>query len=146
LSTYFDSGIIVKLYVPEPNSAEAIRLVTALPSPALLTDWQAIEVRNAVRLKRFRGEITSAQLRAALRAMAEDERLGRWQRPALDLAETLRRSEVLSRKFAPSLGCRTLDIVHVAAALLVGARDFASFDVRQRQLAKKARLRVIPRV
>ena len=65
---YFDSGVIVKLYVPEPNSADAIRLVTSAPPPAPLTDWQVLEVRNAVRLKRFRREITSAQLRAALRA------------------------------------------------------------------------------
>jgi predicted nucleic acid-binding protein len=142
---YFDSGVIVKLYVPEPNSAEAIRLVTAARPPAPLTDWQAIEVRNALRLKRFRGEITPSQLRSALRAFAEDERLGRWQRPVLDLGETIRRAEVISRKLAPALGCRTLDIVHVAAALILGMRDFVSFDGRQRQLAKKVGLRVRPR-
>lgn len=73
---YFDSGVIVKLYVPEPNSADAIRLVTASPPPGLLTDWQAIEVRNAFRLKRFRGEISPSQLRSALRSFADDERLG----------------------------------------------------------------------
>jgi uncharacterized protein len=145
VTTYFDSGVIVKLYVPEPNSADAIGLVTHSPLPGLLTDWQAIEVRNAMRLKRFRREITSTQLRMALRTLAEDERLGRWQRPPLDLAETLRRAELLSRKFVPAFGCRTLDIVQVAAALLVGARDFVSFDARQRQLAKKAGLRVAPR-
>jgi predicted nucleic acid-binding protein len=142
---YLDSGIIVKLYVPEPNSADAIRLVTAVSPPTPLTDWQAIEVRNAMRLKRFRGEITPTQLRSALRALAEDERAGRWQRPALDLGETLRRAEVLSRKLAPALGCRTLDILHVATALILGVREFASFDGRQRQLARKAGLRVVPR-
>ncbi|MGO8999091.1 MAG: type II toxin-antitoxin system VapC family toxin [Polyangiaceae bacterium] len=145
MPTYFDSGVIVKLYVPEPNSADAIRLVTALPPPIPFTDWQAIEVRNAMRLKRFRGEITPAQLRAALRALAEDERAGRWQRPALDLGETLRRAEVFSRKLAPAIGCRTLDILHVATAVVLGVREFASFDGRQRQLAKKAGLRVVPR-
>lgn len=110
-----------------------------------MTEWQGIEVRNAIRLKRFRGEISPVQLRSALRMLAEDERLGRWQRPQLDLNETLRRAELLSRKYVPSLGCRTLDIVHVAAALVLGAVDFVSFDGRQRQLAKKAGLRVLPR-
>lgn len=142
---YFDSGVIVKLYVPEPNSAEAIRLVTASPLPGLLTEWQAIEVRNAMRLKRFRGEITPSHLRSALRAMAEDERLGRWARPSIDHGSVLHRAELLSAKFAVSLGCRSLDIVHVAAALVAGVRAFVSFDGRQRQLAKKAGLLVKPR-
>jgi predicted nucleic acid-binding protein len=145
LTSYFDSGVIVKLYVPEPNSPEAIRLVTATRPPGMLTEWQAIEVRNALRLKRFRGEITAGQLRSALRAFADDERLGRWARVPLDLSETLRRAEVLSSRLAPSLGCRTLDVIHVAAALVLGAREFVSFDGRQRQAARKAGLRVIPR-
>jgi predicted nucleic acid-binding protein len=142
---YFDSGVIVKLYVTEPNSADAIRLVTSSPPPAPLTDWQAIEVRNALRLKRFRGEITPSQLGAALRAFTQDERAGAWHRPALDLGDALRRAESLSSKLTPALGCRTLDILHVAAALALGVREFASFDGRQRQLAKKAGLRVKPR-
>ena len=142
---YFDSGVIVKLYVPEPSSPDAVRLVTAGPPPAPLTDWQALEVRNALRLKRFRGEITARELRSALRAFAEDERLGRWQRPVLDLAETVRRAESLSARHAPALGCRTLDILHVAAATVLGVRDFVSFDGRQRQLARKVGLRVRPR-
>jgi hypothetical protein len=38
-----------------------------------------------------------------------------------------------------------LDILHVATAMVLGVRDFASFDGRQRQLAKRAGLRVLPR-
>ena len=65
--------------------------------------------------------------------------------PRSDLGETLRRAEVFSRKLAPAIGCRTLDILHVATAVVLGVREFASFDGRQRQLAKKAGLRVVPR-
>ncbi|MGH7438143.1 MAG: type II toxin-antitoxin system VapC family toxin [Polyangiaceae bacterium] len=145
MSAYLDSGVIVKLYVPEPNSADAIRLATASPPPGVLSAWQAVEVRNALRLKRFRGEISAAQLRAALAALAHDERTGRWQRPAVDVSLTLQRAELLSSRFAPSLGVRTLDIVHVATAVELGLKDFVSFDGRQRQLAKKAGLRVLPK-
>jgi hypothetical protein len=35
--------------------------------------------------------------------------------------------------------CRTLDIIHVAAALLIGAREFVTFDGRQEAIAKKNR-------
>ncbi len=40
-----------------------------------------------------------------------------------------------------SLGCRTLDIVHVAAAAELRVERFVSFDSRQLQLAELAGLR-----
>jgi hypothetical protein len=43
-----------------------------------------------------------------------------------------------------TLGCRTLDIIHVAAALVIGAGEFVTFDVRQGAMAKKAGLEVKP--
>jgi len=54
MDVYFDSAIIVKLYVQETNSANAIRFVSARTAPYVLTWWQALEVRNAIRLKAFR--------------------------------------------------------------------------------------------
>ena len=43
-----------------------------------------------------------------------------------------------------SLGCRTLDIIHVAAALVIGAKEFVTFDGRQAAMARKAGLTVKP--
>ena len=43
-----------------------------------------------------------------------------------------------------TLGCRTLDIIHVAAALVLGAKEFVTFDARQGALAKKVGLTVRP--
>jgi len=60
MDVYFDSAIIVKLYVREATSPEAIRLVGAYVAPYWLTQWQALEVKNAIRLKAFRKEITAA--------------------------------------------------------------------------------------
>jgi hypothetical protein len=40
-------------------------------------------------------------------------------------------------------GC-VLDIVHVGVALVIGAKDFVTLDVRQAKLAKKAGLNVLP--
>jgi len=42
------------------------------------------------------------------------------------------------------LGCRTLDIIHVAAALIIGATEFVTFDGRQGAIAKQAGLTVKP--
>jgi len=52
----------------------------------------------------------------------------------------------LSAKYSASTLARCLDILHVAAALTLGARVFVSFDDRQRKLARRARLNVLPRI
>ncbi len=53
----------------------------------------------------------------------------------------LRRSADLSTP--PALGCRSLDVLHVASALKLGFRNFLTFDRRQQQLAKTAGLRPV---
>ena len=42
----------------------------------------------------------------------------------------------------PELGCRTLEIMHVACAVLLAPELFVSFDSRQLQLAATAGLMV----
>jgi len=97
-----------------------------------------------LRLKVFRREMTRAQLRRTLSRLAEDVRRGRWQLPRYALSDVYREAEELSGKHAASTGCRSLDILHVAGATVLGVRDFLTFDARQGKLARKARLRVLP--
>jgi predicted nucleic acid-binding protein len=144
MDAYFDSAIIVKLYVQETTSPEAIRLVGGYAAPYVLTQWQVLEVKNAIRLKVFRGEITVAELSQSIAAFDQDIATGRWQRPAYAAADVEQKTEELSAGHAATLGCRTLDIIHVAAALVIGAREFVTFDGRQRALARQAGLTVKP--
>ena len=144
MDAYFDSAIIVKLYVQEATSREAIRLVGAYVAPYALTQWQALEVKNAIRLKAFRAEITAAEMNQSIAAFEQDITTGRWQRPAYTAAAVESKAEELSAGHSATLGCRTLDIIHVAAALVLGINDFVTFDGRQGALAKKAGLTVKP--
>jgi predicted nucleic acid-binding protein len=50
----------------------------------------------------------------------------------------------LSAEYSGDLGSRSLDLLHVAAALEAGCRTFASFDVRQRRVAESCGLALIP--
>ncbi|HXI73355.1 MAG TPA: type II toxin-antitoxin system VapC family toxin [Verrucomicrobiae bacterium] len=144
MNAYFGSAVITKLYVQESNSAEAARLVSAGTAPYALTHWQEIEVRTALRLKLFRREITADELHASLSAFDEDIATGRWQRPDYSLAEIHDRAAQLSARHAAEIGCRTLDIFHVAAAFITGTPEFVSLDDRQRELAKREGLKVKP--
>ena len=144
MHAYFDSAIIVKLYVQETTSPDAIRLVGAYVAPYALTQWQALEVKNAIRLKAFRAEITGAEMNRSITVFEQDIATGRWQRPAYTAATVEQKADELSAGHSAILGCRTLDIIHVAAALVLGAKEFVTFDARQGALAKQAGLTVKP--
>ncbi len=144
MDTYLDSAIIVKLYVKEVRSSDAIGLVGGCSAPYVLTDWQALEARNAIRLKTFRSEISVAEMTQSLRAFEQDIMTGRWVRPPYNASSIEQKAEELSAAYARFLGCRTLDIVHVAAALVIGIKGFLTFDVRQGALARRVGLHVKP--
>ena len=144
MDAYFDSAIIVKLYVQEATSPDAIRLVGAYAAPYALTQWQTLEVKNAIRLKAFRAEVTAAEMSQSIAAFELDIATGRWQRPAYTAAAVEQKADELSASYSATLGCRTLDIIHVAAALVLGAKAFVTFDARQGALAKQAGLRGKP--
>ena len=143
MDAYFDSGIIVKLYVKETNSLNAISLVGRYTAPHCLTHWQALEVKNAIRLKAFRNEISTEEMALSIRAFDQDIAAGRWQFPAYSTLAVEQRADELSASYSAILGCRSLDIIHVAAALILGAKQFVTFDQRQASMAKHVGLTVV---
>ena len=142
MDAYFDSGVIVKLYVNEASSAGAIQLVRAYTPPYCLTEWQSLEVRNAIRLKTFRREITAAEMVQSIAAFDQDVSYGRWLRPDYSLGAVEQKTAELSASHTVALGCRALDIIHVAVAVVVGTSDFVTFDKRQAALARTIGLTV----
>jgi len=142
LSAYFDTGVLLKSYVTEKDSAAADALILQSAAPVLFTHFHEIEMRTALRLKCGRKEITDAELKGALRNLQEDIDAGRLKKPAYDLPDVFHKAEELSAKYAAITPCRSLDILHVAAAVVIGAKNFVTFDGRQASLATKAGLNV----
>lgn len=70
-----------------------------------------------------------------LKAIREDLSAGRLRHIEPDWRETLRVAEELSEKHTASLGTTAVDTWHVAAAVLVHAEVFWTFDGPQRKLA-----------
>ena len=144
MSVYIDTALVLKSYVFEADSPEAIAIIEAAGDPLIFSHLHAIEIPNAIRLKRFRGEITKAEEAAAIRVFRADVDAGRLARPDYDLAEVFIRAERLSAKHSGDIGSRSLDVLHVAAALECGCTGFASFDERERKIAALAGLKVTP--
>jgi predicted nucleic acid-binding protein len=145
VSTYFDSAVLVKVYCLEATSPQALTLVKRAAPPLPFTPLHSLEIGNALRLKRHRREITQAQLRGALAGIREDLAGGFLRRLDHDVAAVYLQADSLSAAYTVATGARSLDILHVAAALIIEAREFVSFDRRQRRLARRAGLDVRPR-
>lgn len=141
---YADTGVMVKGYVLESDSETAVRILESLGEHLLCSHLHTIEIPNAIRLKRFRGEITKAQETAANRAFLSDIESGLLTPCEYDLGEVFLLAERLSAKHSATLGSRSLDLLHVAAAIEARATHFASLDTRQRKVAALNGLKLLP--
>lgn len=141
--TYADPSALLKLYVHEPESAAMSvwrrRVAGALP----ITEHGRVEIVNGISLARFRKAISADAWRDALASFDEDLAEGRYVQANVLWRATLRRAADLSRMHTATLGCRSLDVVHVATALELGLRHFVTFDRRQQQLARAVGLKVL---
>lgn len=144
MKTYIDTALFVKSFIFEADSPAAVAILEATGEPFAFSHLHEIEIPNAIRLKRFRGEITKAEETAAIRAFEADVSKGRFSRPAYDLGAVFIRAEQLSARLSGDIGTRSLDLLHVAAALEAGCTAFASYDIRQRKGAALAGLSLLP--
>jgi len=138
---YVDSGVLIKLYVRERNSDQAIAALSLFPSLSF-NQLQELEIRNTLRAMEGRRLISSAQ-RAASEHFLEADLIGhRLQRTVVDWAAVYSEAQHLSRIHTFETLARSLDILHVAAALVSGTQDFITGDRRQHALAVKSGLSV----
>jgi hypothetical protein len=141
--TYADPSALLKLYVHEPESAAMSawrgRTKGALP----LTHHGRLEIINGICLASLRNAIGAAAMTDALASFDEDHAEGRYVHVDVLWRATLSRAAEISRSHTPRFGCRTLDVLHVAAALELGLRSFITFDRRQHRLARATGLRAM---
>lgn len=143
MRVYLDSSAIVKLYVPEADSATVAAYVRTLKEPLPFSHLHEIEVKNALRLKVFRKEALSRAVLKSIRTIDKDMGLQILKRPELNWVDVFRRADELSKRFSPRSGSRSLDLLHVASCLLIPSRDFLTFDARQASVARKAGLHIV---
>jgi predicted nucleic acid-binding protein len=143
MKCYYDTGVILKLYADEPDSDAARAFVIRRKEALYLSSLHVAELTSAMRLKQFRGECEAGQVAKALTHLDEDFRAGVLKALPVEWDNAWKRCRALSDAHAATSGCRTLDAVHVACAILAPAAEFITSDRRQRQLGKLAGLRVI---
>ena len=143
MKAYADSSFIVALYLQQQSSAVAAAFMQRHGEPLPFTPWHRLEARNAIRLAVFHKLIDSTQSKTQLKQMEvdlHDETL--LVHTPVDWVAMLREAEKLGAAHAEDFGCRSGDLVHVAAAAELGFDLFLTFDERQRKMAKAAGLSV----
>lgn len=139
---YADTGFLISLYGQDGHSATATSLVK--PRPVfLLTLLGEAEFTNAIELQVFRKQWSRHEAQSVRAEFEQHVAAGVFRVEPLE-SEVWEKALRLSRRHSAKLGTRTLDLLHVAAALTLHPDVFFSFDERQRKLAKTERLRVLP--
>jgi predicted nucleic acid-binding protein len=141
LKIYADPSFLVSLYIPDANSAAALRTMRASSGDRFVTALCELEVVNAFALRVFRKQASPAEGDAALTNFEKDLHEGLFQLRGLP-ERVFERAKQLSQQTTAKLGTRTADLLHVAAALELGADFLYSFDQQQRKLAQSVRLKL----
>ena len=146
MNAYADTSFLLSFVGQDRNSLAAKQvLATALTAPAIpLTFLGALEFNNAARSLVFQSKLDPTGLGRMQRRMLECLETSILRRTPLPVYRHYEEGEMLSASLTARLGVRTLDLLHVAAARVLGADTLLSFDVRQREFARHCGLRVLP--
>ena len=131
--TYLDTGCFVKLYYPEADSAQVIAKIQG--KSICYTPLHELEFVNALQLKIFFKNATPQQVTAARALVETDLKSGVLTAAGSDWPNLFREAVKLAEQHTGAIGCRSLDILHCAAAKVLAATEFISTDARQQKLA-----------
>jgi predicted nucleic acid-binding protein len=130
---YLDTSFVISLYTKDSNSVAAARALQATRRPLIMSSLTELETTNALGLRVFRKEISKFEAAQSLRAFDEDLPRGGFLRNAIP-ESAFQRSRELSLQTTAQMGVRTADLLHVAAAIELGASGLFTFDLQQRKL------------
>ncbi len=141
---YADTGFLVSLYLDESTTARAQAEMASHAQAVLITDFVLLEFRNALNLAVLRKRITMAERLATWVGLERNMAQGVFIRCAVDPQRLYALGMELSDRYSSVHGTRTLNLLHVAAAMILEAKVFFTFDSRQRAAALGEGMRVHP--
>ena len=134
MSSYADTSFLISLYTLDANSVAAATRMKKAKLPFLLTSLGELELTNAFELRVFRGELEAPHVETARSEFRRDVDDGIFLLRAVPDG-VYERARRIARERSARFGTRTLDILHVATALVFGSIVFYTFDKNQQRLA-----------
>ncbi len=116
MKTYADTSLLFSLYSTDANSTKADAWRVPNPDPWPFTAFHRLELRNALNLAVFQNRLTPVEVQSAWQEVENDiaagllvVRGGLWHR-------IFGEAEAIAANHTSAIGCRTLDVLHVAGA------------------------------
>jgi predicted nucleic acid-binding protein len=135
---YADTSFVYPLYLTDAHSRVTALRMRSRPE-IWLSPLQRCELAHALEQQVFRRTASERDARVAFRDFEHDCAVGVWRLVPFP-SNAFETCAELAHRYTARLGARTLDALHVATALELGARSFWTFDERQRKLAEAAGL------
>jgi predicted nucleic acid-binding protein len=145
-----DTSFLCALYVKQDNSPAAAAHFKAMPEALPVSGLLLYEFRQSVRFQIWLTQRDKNKgypqkiAETALDGLQSDLETGAVTMVAADWPDIHRLAETLSKRHTATVGHRAFDVLHVATALHLGAREFLTFDTNQRKLAAAEKLKVKP--
>ncbi|MBI2497597.1 MAG: PIN domain-containing protein, partial [Opitutae bacterium] len=140
MKPYADTNFLLRVYLDYEETEAALSRVQTMhhSGSACPVSWlHRIEYANALQLILFqsrsggRPHLTPEAAAVALHDFDTDLKNGGVLREAgLPAPELARKCQQLSARHTATLGCRTYDLIHVTAAILLECDTFWSFDAK----------------
>lgn len=141
MKAYADTGFLVSVHCRDAHTDRALARMKFQAFPMAWTWLHELEFRNAMRLRVFRREMADGETAQVFQKVKLRTEQGVYQRVVVPEGVHAE-AERLSSAYSSTHGTRSLDILHVSHALVLGLSEFLTFDGRQMALAKAAGLKV----
>ena len=144
MSVYADTSLLISYYINDSNSAAAQTVIHAATHPLRFTGLHRLEMRNALALCVFRRVLTAAQAGVAWSDVEQDLQSGRLVPHPVNWTPVYRSAAQYAAVHGSTIGCRSLDVLHVTLAKSLKVSEFFTFDARQKALALALGMTVKP--
>ncbi|NJL18989.1 MAG: type II toxin-antitoxin system VapC family toxin [Bdellovibrionaceae bacterium] len=148
MTSYPDTSFLCSIYRRQVHTPRALAFKTSMDEPLYFSPLLEFEFIQSIRLQVWLHQGDRTKGCPADRA---DQMIADWESDIaaglnvlvpIDHDAVLRLARTYSLQHTAKGGHRTLDLLHVATAVHLGVRNFLTFDIRQRALARRAGLKV----
>lgn len=146
MHAYADTSFLCSIYRPQKFSAIADAWMDNRLGPVSVSWLVLWEFRHSVRFQawlfsndRSRG-FHANKSQMMIRGIQEDISNNILKVATIDIQDVHLIAERLSDKYATLIGARAMDTLHLACAIHLGAANFLTFDVKQKQMAESEEL------
>lgn len=139
---YADTSFLFSLYGNDSHTPRALTWTKKHRTPITLTVLSEYELGNALRFAEFRKGIAPGNAALFWSQFEADKVGGRLMLNVCNLADVVDGAKRISAMRTSTGGHRGFDILHVATALQLGAKQFLTFDGNQKKLAEAEGIKV----